>query len=400
MKILVAPAQFKTSLPADGVAREMEKGVRKALPEASIILKPLADGGEGTVRIITRALGGKEVKTLVSNPLGEKIKASFGLVYLPFLNFSPPFLSKKGQAVKTAVLEMAAAAGLSLIPEKLRNPLNTTTYGVGELILKAVEKGVQQIILGLGDSATNDGGLGALTALGIEFFDRQKRPLKPVGSSLKKVASFKINLKNPELMKVKIFLATDVKNPLLGKKGATRVFASQKGAHPQEVEALEKGMANWAKILFEATGKKEELKPGAGAAGGLGFGLSHFLPTFYLPGALLIQEILEVDKALEKAQAVFSGEGSFDEKSLSGKAPFLLLSKAAQKKIPVFLIAGKIRLNEEKLKKLGVAKSLSLISLAQREEESKKKVKALIRKAAWILAQTLTQDHFQNFSKT
>lgn len=399
MKILVAPAQFKTCLPADKVANEIVKGIKKALPEAEIIIKPLADGGEGTASIIRRALGGTEIKTKVTGPLGEKVQASFGLINLPVLRSKPPFIPLNSKRVKTAVIEMAAAAGLSLVPEGLRNPMNTTTYGVGELILKAVEKGAKQIILGLGDSATNDGGIGALTALGISFFGHSGEAVQPVGSALNKIFSLKINLKSKDLMKVPIILATDVKNPLVGKDGASRVFASQKGATPEEVQRLEKGLKNLAKIFRKVTGKKEELKPGAGAAGGLGFGLSHFFNTAYLSGASLIQEILSIEETLNKVQVVFTGEGSFDQKSLKGKAPFLLMKKAAKKRIPVFLISGKISLKENELKKLGIEGSISLTSFVKNEEESKKKIKPLLQKAAYILSLKLVDYKLSNFSK-
>lgn len=400
MKILVAPAQFKTCLSADRVAKEIIKGVKKALSDVEIISKPQADGGEGTARIITQACGGSLLKTRVSGPLGNKVSAFFGLINLPLLKTSPPFIFKSPNTVKTAVIEMAAAAGLSQVPENLRNPMNTTTYGVGELILKAAKEGAEQIILGLGDSATNDGGIGALSALGIQFLDRSGNAVKPVGSALKNIYSLKISLKNKDLMKVPIILATDVKNPLLGKDGASRVFAAQKGASTNEVEELEKGLSNLAKVLAKATGKKEESKPGAGAAGGLGFGLSHFFPTTYLSGAFLIQEILEIDQSLNKVQAVFTGEGSFDQKSLKGKAAFLLVKKASQKGIPVFLISGKISLKESELRKLGIKKSISLVSLAQNEKESKEKIKPLLRKAAYLLSLDLLKNKLKNFSKT
>ncbi len=400
MRILVAPAQFKTCLSADLVANEIIEGIKKALPDAEIISKPLADGGEGTTRIITQACRGSIVKTRVRGPLGKKVSASFGLINLPILNSSPPFISKSPYNVKTAVIEMASAAGLSKVPESLRNPMNTTTYGVGELILKAIEEGAKQIILGLGDSATNDGGTGALNALGIQFLDRSGNTVKPVGSALKKISSLKISIKNKNLMKVPIVLATDVTNPLLGKEGASQIFASQKGAKPDEIKELEKGLSNLAKVLAKFTGKSEELKPGAGAAGGLGFGLSHFFPTTYLSGASLVQEILEINQVLNKVQAVFTGEGNFDQKSLKGKAAFLLIKKAAQEGIAVFLIGGKVSLKEIELRKLGIKRAISLISLAQNEKESKEKIKPLLRKAAYILSLELAKNELNDFSKT
>ncbi len=377
LNILIAPARFKGSLSASEAAISLERGVKRVFPQSNIETFPLADGGEGTVTALVHSLGGQTIQHKVTGPLGQKVKASLGLVEI-----------KEGKA---AVLEMAAASGLTLVPLEKRNPLHTTTYGTGELILKAVQHGVDQVFLGLGDSATCDGGVGALQALGISFQDENGKEVGFGGKELLKIAAINKSKLSAQLEQTPLTLLTDVDNLLLGKEGAAPVFAPQKGARPSEVKVLEKGLNHLAQLLLKETGKDLTKIKGGGAAGGLGAGLAAFLKVTFQPGAEFILQISSLSKKLKKYDLIVTGEGSFDQQSLRGKAPYTLLRMAQPLKKKVWLVAGRIDCPFSKMKKLGVNQSLSLNEIAPSKEAAFKQAAKLLELAPQKLSPSTNQ---------
>jgi glycerate kinase len=367
LNILIAPARFKGSLSALEAAISLEQGVKKVFPQSNIEIFPLADGGEGTVPTLIRSLGGQTIQCKVTGPLGQKVKASLGLVEI--------------EGNKAAVLEMAAASGLTLVPLPKRSPLNTTTYGTGELILKAVQLGVSQVFLGLGDSATCDGGVGALQALGVSFQDKNGKEVGFGGKELLRVANIEESRLSAQLRQIPFTLLTDVDNLLLGKEGAAPVFAPQKGATPSEVKLLEKGLNHLAQLILKETGKDIAKIKGGGAAGGLGAGLAAFLKVTFQPGAEFILRISSLSKKLKGYDLIITGEGSFDQQSLRGKAPYTLLRKVRPLQKKVWLIAGKISLPLSEIRKLGVTQYLSLSRMASSKEAALKQAAKLLELA-------------------
>lgn len=326
MKIVIAPDSFKESLTADEVASAIASGFRKVFPDAEIVNVPLADGGEGTVRALIAATGGKIIKKQVTGPLGTPVTAFYGLL---------------GDG-KTAVIEIAAASGLHLIPSEERNPLITTTKGTGELILAALDEGVERIIIGLGGSATNDGGSGLVQALGARLVDEEGRDLPPGGGSLGRLAKIDITGLDSRLFRVKISVACDVTNPLLGEYGASRTFAPQKGATPEMVEELERNLTHYATILKRDLDKDISAIPGAGAAGGTAAGLIAFLDAELKRGIDIVIEATRLEEKIKDADLVVTGEGKIDGQTLSGKTPIGVAQLAKKYHIPVVAICGSI----------------------------------------------------------
>lgn len=327
MKIVIAPDSFKESLTALEVATAIEIGFKRVFPDAEYVKLPMADGGEGTVQSLVDATQGKIVDAEVTAPLGEKIKSFFGL-------------SGDG---KTAIIEMAAASGLHLVPPEKRNPLITTSYGTGELIKHALDLGVEKFILGIGGSATNDGGVGMLQALGMQCLDAQGKQIGFGGAQLINLERMDAKGLDPRLQNVHIEVACDVNNPLCGERGASAIFGPQKGATPEMVQQLDRALAHFAEIAKQDCGKDICDHAGAGAAGGMGGGLL-LLPQVQLKaGVQIVLDTLNLVHYVQDADYVITGEGRMDAQSIMGKTPIGVARTAKQFNKPVIAIVGCLR---------------------------------------------------------
>jgi glycerate 2-kinase len=326
MKIVIAPDSFKESLSALEVANAVEKGFREVFPEAEYVKVPMADGGEGTVQSLVDATGGRIIETEVTGPLGERVSAFFGML---------------GDG-KTAVIEMAAASGLHLVPRDKRNPLVTTTRGTGELILAALDEGADHIIIGIGGSATNDGGAGMVQALGGRLLDHRGQEIGPGGGSLSELADIDLSGLDARLRHVKIEVACDVDNPLTGPKGASAIFGPQKGASPEMVAVLDQNLQHYAAVIERVLGKQVKDIPGAGAAGGLGAGLLAFLNAELKRGVDIVLETVKFSEQIQGAALVITGEGRIDGQTIFGKTPVGVAKVAKRYHIPVIALAGSV----------------------------------------------------------
>jgi glycerate 2-kinase len=340
MRILIAPDSFKESLTATEVAHAIASGLKDELADAVFDLVPIADGGEGTVDAIVGALSGVIVTCEVTGPLGENRQAAYGLV---------------NNGV-TAIIEMAEASGLALVPESTRDPSKTTTFGCGELVANALGRGVKEIVFGVGGSATNDGGLGMCQALGARFFDHGGTEIvEPIcGGKLEKIHSVDINELRKTIASVTFTAACDVNNPLLGCNGATYIFGPQKGGSPDDLERLESGLANAYGVIEEHLGKVIRDVPGAGAAGGMGAALMALLNANLRPGVELIAELTQLPARIAKADLVITGEGCLDGQSALGKAPVGIAKIAAAANVPVIAIGGMVAENAPVLYEHGI----------------------------------------------
>jgi len=323
MKIVIAPDSFKGSLTAVEVSDAIGQGVREIFPEAEIVKIPMADGGDGTVQCLVNATGGEILREKVTDPLGDEVLASYGI------------LGDK----KTAVIEMAEASGLTLVPENKRNPLITTTYGTGQLIKAALDQGCRKMIIGIGGSATNDGGAGMVQALGAKLLDKDGEEIGFGGGELKNIFRIDTKYLDNRLSETKVLIASDVSNPLCGPKGASRIYGPQKGATPEIIEELDESLAHFAEIMKRDLHKNVKDIPGAGAAGGLGASLMAFLNAELRPGIEIIIEIVKLEQAIKDADLVITGEGKIDSQTIYGKAPIGVAKIAKKYKIPVMAIA-------------------------------------------------------------
>ncbi|OLQ94457.1 glycerate kinase [Vibrio ponticus] len=326
MKIVIAPDSYKESLTAMQVATAIESGFRQVLPDAEYIKLPMADGGEGTVQSLVDATGGQVASTVVTGPLGEPVEGFYGLL---------------GDGV-SAVVEMAAASGLHLVEPDARNPLNTTSYGTGELIKAALEQGVQHIIIGIGGSATNDGGIGMAQALGARFLDSDGNELAFGGGAIANLEQIDLSGLDPRLQQVRLEVACDVDNPLCGPTGASYVFGPQKGATPAMVEQLDYNLAHYASIIERTTGKDVINQAGAGAAGGLGATLLGLLTASLRPGIQIVIEATNLAEVVKDAALVITGEGRIDSQTIHGKTPMGVAQTAKLYDLPVIGIAGSL----------------------------------------------------------
>lgn len=340
MKIVLAPDSFKGSLTSIQAASAMERGIKNVLKDAQIKKVSIADGGEGTVEAIVSMTRGQYVHTIVEGPLGEKVDAVWGLC-----------TTDKG---KTAVIEMAAASGILITPANKRNVRKASTFGTGQLIKAALDTGVQRIIIGIGGSATNDGGAGMAQALGAQFYDKDGKPLNKGGEALSQLHSIDLRDLDPRLKNTEILIASDVKNPLCGPQGCSAVYGPQKGATPQDVEFLDKALENYAAIAKRDVGIDIKNVPGAGAAGGLGAGLMLFANGKMEPGIELVLKIIGFDEIIKDADLVFTGEGFSDSQTANGKAPVGVASIAKKSDIPVICLSGGISEDAVKLYSHGI----------------------------------------------
>jgi len=326
MKVLIAPDSFKGSLTALQVAQAIDAGIKRVVPDATTVLKPMADGGEGTVQALVDATGGTIIETEVKDPLGERVTARWGI------------LSDK----TTAVIEMAAASGLPLVPPEKRNPLVTTTYGTGELIRAALDSGCRKLIIGIGGSATNDGGAGMAQALGVRFLDNKGSDLPFGGAALAKLEHIDVTNLDPRLAGFDVLIASDVNNPLCGSKGASAVYGPQKGATPEKVAQLDAALSHYADVVKKDLNVDVRDVPGAGAAGGLGMGLMVFLKARMSPGIEVVVQATGLGEEMKDADLVLTAEGRIDFQSAMGKVLQGVAQKAKEFGTPVIALAGEV----------------------------------------------------------
>ncbi len=342
VKFVFASDSFKGSLSSEQIARLLAQAARETFPDCETVCVPVADGGEGTVDAVSAAAGGSLRTVSVSGPLGGKVAAAYAV--LP------------GQR---AVIEMAAASGLPLVPDSLRNPMKSTTFGTGQLMLDALEQGCREISLAIGGSATNDGGMGALAALGARFFDGNGIPLPGTGDSLGKVASADLSGLDKRLRYCRLTVMCDVTNPLTGPNGAAYTFAAQKGADAAMQQQLEDGMTRYAAVLERETGRRCAEAPGSGAAGGLGFGLMAALGAVRQSGIEAVLDLIGFDRLLEGADLVVTGEGRMDWQSAHGKAPAGIGERCARAGVPAIALVGGLGPGYEEIYRHGIVSVLS-----------------------------------------
>ncbi|AYO36601.1 MULTISPECIES: glycerate kinase [Serratia] len=377
-KVVIAPDSFKESLSALEVAEAIERGFRQIFPQVQYVKLPMADGGEGTVDSMVAATGGEIVTVAVTGPLGQPVQAFYGLL---------------GEG-ETAVIEMAAASGLHLAPKAQRDPRMTTSYGTGELIQAALDRGVKTIILGIGGSATNDGGAGMMQALGARLLDDNRQALPPGGAALAQLAYIDLSGVDPRLQQVSITAACDVDNPLCGANGASAVFGPQKGATPEMVTQLDAALRHYGTLLEQATGREVINAPGAGAAGGMGAALLGMLNARLRPGIEIVIETLQLEEALRDADLVITGEGRLDSQSIHGKTPIGVARVAKRFGLPVIGIAGSLSKDYQVVHQHGIDAAFSVldrvVSLEEALAEAADNLEVTARNVAavWRLAQS------------
>ncbi len=344
MQIIAAPDSYKGSLSAVGVADAMEKGIHAVFPAARVHKLPIADGGEGTTEALVTATGGTFLTQAVTGPMGEPVQAVWGLL---------------GNR-QTAVIEMAAASGLPLVDKDKRNPLLATTYGTGELIKTALDRGIRSFIIGIGGSATNDGGAGLAQALGAKFLDKHGRELPFGGAALADLAAIDLSGLDPRLAEATLLGACDVANPLCGPQGASAVYGPQKGATPDMVSQLDAALAHFAQVATAATGRDVAERPGAGAAGGLGAGLLFFTNAQLKPGVEIVLAAAGFADLVQHAAFVITGEGATDFQTAFGKAPVGVAKLAKQYHVPTICLSGGLGQGSDDVLQQGVAALMSL----------------------------------------
>jgi glycerate kinase len=326
MRIVVAPQELKGSLTAVQAAQAIAEGLRRALPDAALDLVPMADGGPGTVDAVVAAKSGQQMRAAAHDPMGRLVKAAWGLI--------------DGE---TAVVEMAAASGLVLLQSGERDPRVASTHGTGEVIRAALDTGCRRVIVGMGGSATNDGGAGVAQALGLRLLDDAAHDLPPGGAALARLAHIDVSRLDPRLSRTEVLAATDVFNPLCGPEGASHVYGPQKGATPQVAEELDAALRHYAAVIEHDLGVQVLDLEGAGAAGGLGAGLIAFLKAKIVPGAQLVAEAVGLREKLAAADLVITGEGRLDVQTSFGKAPWEVARLARERGLPVVALVGSLK---------------------------------------------------------
>ena len=326
MKVVVAIDSFKGSLSSMEAGQAIAEGVKRVYQNAEVVVRPLADGGEGTVEALVEGMGGIFVTKEVTGPLGEKVDAVYGVI------------ESEEDSSKTAIIEMSAAAGITLVPEESRNPMNTTTYGVGELILDAIERGCRHFIVGIGGSATNDGGVGMLQALGYDFLTREGAAISYGGDGLRELASIEDVNVHPKLKECTFKVACDVTNPLCGENGSSAIFGPQKGATPEMVQELDQLLLHYAELSKEMNANADRFYPGTGAAGGMGFAFLTYTNATLESGIQIVLTETKLEELIKTADFVVTGEGRLDGQTALGKAPIGVadLAKKHQKKVLAF----------------------------------------------------------------
>ena len=366
LKVIIAPQSFKGSVSALEAAQAIARGIRAAQPEAETVLVPVADGGDGTLNALVDSTGGAVFRSFITGPLGQPVEAMWGVM---------------GDG-STAVIEMARASGLALVPPKRRNPRTTTTKGTGEVIKEALDGGYTRLIVGLGGSATNDGGVGMATALGIRFLDASGRLLPAGGAALARLAHIDVSQVHPKLGEATVIGATDVTNPLCGPTGASAIYGPQKGATPEVVEELDRALDNFARVVRQDLGQDVRDLPGAGAAGGLGAGLMAFAGAELHSGIDMVCQVLEFDRHLEGADLVITGEGRADQSTIYDKAPVGVARRASASGVPTIILAGSLGPGHQELYQHGIAGIVCIADRPMKFERSLARTAALLEAAA------------------
>ncbi|EGT4256080.1 glycerate 2-kinase [Citrobacter amalonaticus] len=373
MKIVIAPDSYKESLSATEVAQAIEKGFREIFPDAQYVSVPVADGGEGTVEAMIAATHGSAHSALVTGPLGEKVNANWGM-------------SGDG---KTAFIEMAAASGLALVPPEKRNPLITTSRGTGELILQALDSGASNIIIGIGGSATNDGGAGMVQALGAKLCDANGTEIGYGGGSLNTLNTIDVSGLDPRIKQCAIRVACDVTNTLVGEQGASRIFGPQKGATEPLILELDRNLAHYADIIKKSLGMDVRNVPGAGAAGGMGAALMAFLGAELKSGIEIVTQALNLEEHIHDCTLVVTGEGRIDSQSIHGKVPVGVASVAKKYHKPVIGIAGSLTRDVGVVHQYGIDAVFSVLTSIGTLEEAFRGAFDNIYRASRNIAATL-----------
>ena len=330
MKVVVAIDSFKGSLSSMEAGQAIAEGVKRVYQNAEIVVRPLADGGEGTVEALVEGMGGIFVTKEVTGPLGKKLEATYGII------------ESKDDLSKTAIIEMSAAAGITLVPEDSRNPMNTTTFGVGELILDAIERGCRHFIVGIGGSATNDGGVGMLQALGYDFLTREGVATSYGGNGLRELASIEGTNVHPKLKECTFKVACDVTNPLCGENGSSAIFGPQKGATPEMVQELDQLLLHYAELSKKINANADRFYPGTGAAGGMGFAFLTYTNATLESGIQIVLTETKLEEVIKTADFVVTGEGRLDGQTALGKAPIGVASLAKKHQKKVLAFAGAV----------------------------------------------------------
>jgi glycerate 2-kinase len=367
-RVVLAPDKFKGSLTAAEVADALATGMLDERPRLETIMLPVADGGDGTVAAALSA-GFEKILVDAVGPTGEPVRASYAL---------------DGDR---AVVELAAVVGLSMLPDGRLNPLGSSTYGLGLVIADAIRHGATTVVLGLGGSASTDGGAGMAQALGARLLDDEGHDLQPGGGNLSDLVRLDLAPLRATLGSVKIIIASDVDNPLLGARGAAAVFGPQKGAAPHDVEMLEHGLRHWSKIVSDTTGRDDADRAGTGAAGGAGFAALALLNADIEPGIGLILDLIDFDRRIVGADLVVAGEGSLDEQSLAGKAPIGVANAAARAGVPVVAVAGRLQLSPPQLHQAGISAAYALTDLEPDLDRCIANASSLLRRLGARIAQ-------------
>jgi glycerate kinase len=382
MKIIIAPDSFKGSITAANAAIAIERGIKRCLPHAETIKVPVADGGEGTLESLIGSAGGTIIQVIVTGPQGYPVNAEYGLL-------DPDHI---------AVIEMASASGLCLIPVNQRNPLITTTYGTGELILKALDAGCRQFLVALGGSATNDGGAGMLQALGMQLLDAAGNPIGWGGGALDKIASIDDSRWDSRIAESQFLIASDVENPFIGPNGASHVYGPQKGATSEVVNTLDRNMTRWANLIAAKTGIRIHSMPGAGAAGGISGAFLAFFPVRLERGIDVVIEYSRLRDHLQGADLVITGEGQIDSQTASGKTPMGIAQEAKKHNVPTIALAGSIGKGIEKLYDIGIQSVHSIVSGPMSLQEAMDRAPELLEQAAERVVRTFFSGSTTNFS--
>ncbi|MFW8565465.1 glycerate kinase [Orrella sp. 11846] len=373
MKIIIAPDSFKESLSAQEVAQAIARGIHQEIPHAQITMLPMADGGEGTLDALAQTLQGELRHANVVDALGRPCQAKW-------LRF----------AHDSAMIEMASAAGLDQLEPQDRNVLIANTYGVGLLILQALDTGVREITLTAGGSATNDAGIGMLYALGMRFLDAQNTELTPTPQNLSKIAALDLSAMDSRITDVQWRIITDVSNPLCGPQGASAIFGPQKGATPTQVDALDASLGHFAKLTAQHRGHDFSTQPGAGAAGGFAFAALAWLNAELQAGASWIADQIRLDDYLSQADLVITGEGRLDAQTAQGKAPLEVILRARSKRVPVIAMAGTLGVGYQDLYQHGLLAAYSLVNGPMTLEQALANASKLLEAQARDVIRTFT----------
>lgn len=374
MNLLIAPDAFKDCLSARQVATSLSLGIEKIMPETQIQIIPMADGGEGTVESVIDATGGEHIKCVVKDPLMREIPSFYGIT---------------GDG-STAVIEMAAASGIELLKKEERNPWMTSTFGTGQLIRDALEKGCNKILLGIGGSATNDAGAGMAEALGVKFSSASGNPVGPGGGALSEVEMIHMEGLDPRIASTKIMVACDVSNPLTGPKGASAIYGPQKGADGDMVRKLDSNLVHFSAVIREQLGKEVDEVPGAGAAGGLGAGLMAFLSGRLMPGFDMIADAVNLEEKIKQADLVITGEGKIDSQTQFGKTPFGVAQLALKHGKPVIGIAGTVEEGADVMYNMGFDVILPILEKPSDLDDAIRHAEELLKRSGERIARLIS----------